>query len=118
MERGKLDKIVWAEKESIFNYIQLVIISVIFVQKCVKQGLSRLEAYTVYLLHKKAAYEIAGIEEERFISELLEWCRYKEGKEVGREEIVGAINNLYRIKVVDFDNGNIYLKEHVWGTVA
>ena len=102
--------------ESIFNYIQLVIVSVFFIEKAIKQELGRLEAYVVYLLHKKGAYD-TGIEEERFISELQEWCQQKEGRAVGRGEIIGAINNLYGIKAADFNNGNIYLKEHVWGTV-
>ncbi len=102
--------------ESIFNYIQLVIVSVFFIEKAIKQELGRLESYVVYLLHKKGAYD-TGIEEERFISELQEWCQQKEGRAVGRGEIIGAINNLYGIKAADFNNGNIYLKEHVWGLV-
>lgn len=102
--------------ESIFNYIQLVIVSVFFIEKTIKQELDRLESYVVYLLHKKGAYD-TGIEEERFISELQEWCQQKEGRAVGRGEIIEAINNLYGIKAADFNNGNIYLKEHVWGTV-
>ena len=58
-----------------------------------------------------------GIEEERFISEVQEWYQQKEGKAVGRDEVVDAINNLYVIKAADFNSGNICLKEHVWGTV-
>ena len=56
--------------ESIFNYIQLIIASAFFIEKSVKQELSKLEAYAVYLLYKKGAYDTAGIEEERFISEV------------------------------------------------
>ena len=104
--------------ESIFNYIQLIIASAFFIEKSVKQELSKLEAYAVYLLYKKGAYDTAGIEEERFISELQEWYQQKEGTTVGKEDVVGAINNLYKIKAVDFNNGNIYLKEHMWGTVV
>ena len=68
------------------------------------------------MLHKKGAYD-AGVEEERFINEVQEWYQQKEGKVVGREEVVDAINNLYEIKAADFNSGNIFLKEHVWGTV-
>ena len=46
-----------------------------------------------------------------------EWYQQKEGKAVGRNEVVDAINNLYEIKAVDFNSGNIFLKEHVWGTI-
>lgn len=105
-----------SKPESVFNYIQLIIVSVFFIEKSAKQELSRLEAYVVYLLHKKGIYD-TGFEEERFVGEVQEWYQHKEGKTVGREEVVDAINNLYEIKVVDFNSGNIFLKEHVWGTV-
>lgn len=105
-----------SKPESIFNYIQLMIVSAFFIGKSVKQELSRLEAYVVYLLHKKDAYD-TGVEEERFIGEVQEWYQQKEGKTVSRVDIEDAMNNLYRVKIADFDGGNIYLKEHVWGTV-
>ena len=104
-----------SKPESIFNYIQLIIVSVFFIGKSAKQELSSLEAYVIYLLHEKV-YN-TGVEEERFISEVQEWYQRKEGKAVDRDDIVDAMNNLYRIKVADFNDGNIYLKEHVWGTV-
>ena len=104
-----------SKPESIFNYIQLIIVSVFFIGKSAKQELSSLEAYVICLLHEKV-YN-TGVEEERFISEVQEWYQRKEGKAVDRDDIVDAMNNLYRIKVADFNDGNIYLKEHVWGTV-
>lgn len=103
-----------SKPESVFNYIQLIIVSAFFIGKSVKQELSRLEAYVVYLLHKKGAYD-TGAEEERFIGEVQEWYQQKEGKTVSRGDIVEVMNNLYRVKTVDFNGGNIYLKEHVWG---
>lgn len=105
-----------SKPESAFNYIQLIIVSAFFIGKSVKRELGRLEAYVVYLLHKKGAYD-TGVEEERFIGEVQEWYQRKEGKTVGREDVIDAINNLYGIEAADFNNGNIYLKEHVWGTV-
>lgn len=45
-----------------------------------------MEAYAVYLLHKKGAYD-TGVEEERFISEMQEWYQQKEGKAVGRKRL-------------------------------
>lgn len=102
--------------DSVFTYIQLIIASVFFIKKSVKQELSRMEVYVVYLLNKKDIYN-TGVDEEQFIGEVLEWYQHKEGKTVGREEVVTAINNLNETKVVDFASGNIFLKEHVWGTV-
>lgn len=105
-----------SKPENVFNYIQLIIVSAFFIGKSAKQDLSRLESYVVYLLHKKGAYD-TGVEEERFIGDVQEWYQQKEGKTVGRDEVVDAINNLYEIKAADFHSGNICLKEHVWGTV-
>ena len=105
-----------SKPESVFNYIQLIIVSAFFIGKSIKRELGRLEAYVVYLLHKKGAYD-TGVEEERFIGEVQEWYQQKEGKAVDRDDIVDVMNNLYKIKVADFNDGNIYLKEHVWGTV-
>lgn len=102
--------------ESIFNYIQLIIVSAFFIEKSAKLELSRLESYIVYLLHNKDVYT-TGIEEEYFIKELQEWYQQKERKAVERTDIVDDINRLYKAKVIDFNNGNIYLKEHIWGTV-
>lgn len=102
--------------ESVFNYIQLIIVSLFFIEKSVKQELSRMEAYVVYLLHKKDAYDV-GIAEDVFINELQEWYQQKEGKSVEREEIIEAVNHLYEIKAVDFNNEYILLKEYVWGNV-
>lgn len=100
--------------ESIFNYIQMLIISAMFIGKASKQELNGLEARIVYWLHTRSAYQI-GIEEERFILSLQEWYQEKEGKTLTREDIVNAINHLYCINVADFREGNIYLKEKVWG---
>ena len=101
--------------ESIFNYIQLIIASAFFIEKSVKQELSRLEAYAVYLLHKNGAYD-TGMEEERLINEVQEWCRQKEGTIVEGEKIADAVNQLYRIRTLDLRDGKIYLNEHVWKT--
>lgn len=100
--------------ESIFNYIQLLIVSALFIGKASKQELGELEAHIVYWLHTRGTYEV-GIEEEQFILNFKEWYREKEGKTLECEDIVNAINHLYQIKVADYKEGNIYLKEKVWG---
>lgn len=100
--------------ESIFNFIQLLIVSALFIGKASKQDLSELEAHIVYWLHIKGAYQV-GLEEEQFILTFKEWYHEKEGKELEREDIVNAINHLYHINVTDCKEGEIYLKEKVWG---
>lgn len=102
--------------ESIFDYIQIVISSVLFVVKSVKQQIGKLEAQVVYFLHEKGAYEV-GIEEEEFISEMQKWYQQREGEVLERKDIDTVLHFLYEVKIVDFDNGNIYLKEKVFGRV-
>lgn len=103
--------------ESIFNYIQLLIVSVLFIGNATKLELSRLEAYVIYLLHTRGAYQ-SGVEEERFILEVQEWYWQKEGKELDCGAVVDAINHLCDIKVADFNYGRINLIERVWGKLV
>lgn len=72
-----------------------------------------METYIIYLLHRKGAYR--SIEEEAFICEMQKWYQEKKGGKLCRGEIVEAINHLYEMQIADFENGNIYLKECVWG---
>lgn len=100
--------------ESIFNYIQMLIVSVLFIRNTTRQELDRIEVYIIYLLHIKGAYQF-DIEEDRFIHDLQEWYMQRENTTLEKEKIVGAINHLYEMKVTDFENGKICLKEKVWG---
>lgn len=100
--------------ESVFNYIQMLIVSVLFIRNITRQELNGSESYTVYLLHMKDAYQFS-IEEERFILDLQEWYMQQKEVKLERGKIVEAINHLYEMKVVDFENGKIYLNEKVWG---
>lgn len=102
--------------ESIFNYIQIIIVSVLFVVKSVKQEIGKLEAQVVYFLHEKGAYEV-GIEEEEFISAMRKWYQQRKGEILERKDIDTALHSLYEVKIVDFDNGKIYLKEKVFCVV-
>lgn len=99
--------------ESIFNYIQLIIVSIFFIEKAAKQEINRLEAYIIYLLHIKGVYS-PGVEEELFICEVQRLYEEKEDESLEKEKIIEAINHLYRIKVVDFAEDEIYLIETVW----
>lgn len=78
--------------------------------------MSSIDSRIVYLLHKSDAYDI-GIEEKQFINEAQKWYLQNEGKIIERDEIVAAINSLYEIKAIDIKDGNVYLKEVVWGKI-
>ncbi len=100
--------------ESIFNYVQLLIISILFIRNATEQNLNGIEAGAVYLLHRKNAYGF-GIDEDQFIRDLKGWYCQKGDEEPSREKVVEAINHLYAMKAADFNNGKIFLKERVWG---
>ena len=72
-----------------------------------------MEAYTIYLLHIEGVYS-PGIEEGLFICEVQKLYEKREGECLKEKKIIEAINHLYEIKVVDFEEGEIYLIETVW----
>ncbi len=100
--------------ESIFNYIQMVIVSVLFVVKSVKQEIGKLEAQVVYFLHERNAYEV-GIEEERLISAVQDWYKQREGGILERDNVNAALNSLYKVNIIALDDGKVYLREKVFG---
>lgn len=107
-----------SKPDSFIEYIQLLMLTVLFIAKASKQELSKVEAYIVYWLHSKEVYfkEIdLGVNEEILIPEILELYDKKEGKKLEKEEIIKAINHLYLMKVIEIDSGIIYLKEKVYG---
>lgn len=103
--------------ESIFQYLQLLIVSVCFVENCIKVKLNNEEAYIVYFLHKEDAYSLS-MEEELFIARLQEWYQEMQMCELPRKNIEDALNNLYQMKVVEIENGKIILKEQVRGNIG
>ncbi len=102
--------------ESIFNYVQMIIVSVLFVVKSVKQEIGKLEAQVVYFLHERCAYEV-GIEEEEFVCAMQKWYQQNEGELLEKGAVDAALHSLYEVKVVAFDDGKVYLKEKVFGKV-
>ena len=102
--------------ESIFNYIQLIIVSVFFVVKSMKQEIGKLEAQVVYFLHERDAYEV-GIEEEEFICAMQKWYQQREGEILEKRDVDEALHSLYEVEIVAFDEGKVYLKEKVFGKV-
>ena len=105
-----------SKPESVFNVIQLLLVSVLFLGRTVKQEIDSLEAYIVYFLHTGDVYR-RGIEEERFILEFQKWYQSKRGKTAERGEVMDAIEHLCTIKVMNIEDGNIFLVERVWGSM-
>ena len=97
-------------------WYQMIIVSVLFVLNSVKQEIGKLEAQVVYFLHERGAYEV-GIEEEEFVCAMQKWYQQNEGKILDRGDIDVALRSLYEVGVVVFVDGNVYLKEKVFGKV-
>lgn len=105
------------QPESIFNYIQMTIVSVLFVIKSVKQEIGKLEAQVIYFLHERCAYEV-GIEEEEFICAMQKWYQQREGGALERKDVQKIIHFLQEIKIIVFDDGKIFLAEKVYGKLV
>lgn len=102
--------------ESLFNYLQLLIAGALFIQKATRQDIGKNEAYIVYYLHIRNGYE-TGIEEDAFINDFSKWYKEKNENILEPAEIRHAIENLCHWKVVDRDDGKIWLKEMVMGSM-
>lgn len=102
--------------ESLFNYLQLLIAGALFIQKAARQDIGKNEAYIVYYLHIRNGYK-TGIEEEAFINDFSKWYKEKNENILEPTEIRYAIENLCHWKVVNIDDGEIWLKEMVMGSM-
>lgn len=100
--------------ESLFNYLQLLIVGVLFIQKATRQDMGKIEAHIVYYLHIRNGYEI-GIERESFVDVFSEWNKEQNENVLNSVEIENAIKNLYKWKIIDIVDGQIWLKEIVVG---
>ena len=80
------------------------------------RSIGKNEAYIVYYLHIRNGYE-TGIEEEAFINDFSKWYKEKNENILEPTEIRYAIENLCHWKVVDIDDGEIWLKEMVMGSM-
>lgn len=102
--------------ESIFNYLQLLIVGAFFIQRSTKKEIERKKAYIIYYLHMRNCYEIE-INEEFFMNNFKKWYEEQTGKVYELEDIKSAIDNLFEQKVIAIVDGNIKLKEYVIGNI-
>lgn len=100
--------------ENFFNYLQLLIVGAFFIQKSTKQEIGKEEAYILYFLHQRNCYE-RGIDEMDFQNEFKMWCKGNLENCPDRLECEKAIMRLYGQKMIDIEDGKIYLKECVIG---
>ena len=96
--------------ESFFNYLQLLIVTALFIQKATKQEIKQEDAYVLYFLHQRNCYE-QGICESEVQQEYLHWCERTLDKYPDNLEWDKTIERLREEKIIDIENEKIYLKE-------
>lgn len=102
--------------EDIFQYLQLVILSVLCIGSVAKKDIDYNCAVIVYALHQLNAYEI-GINTEQLKIRVMDM---KESYQIGyfdMESLERNINELLKWNVIYMEEEKIFLKERVWGKI-
>lgn len=102
--------------ESILDYMQLAIISVLCVGTITKKELNHNEAVIAYVLHKRNAYEI-GITLEQLLSEIRKLLADYKVRRFDFENVDEAVDNLLNWNVLYMEEEKLYLNEQIWGNV-
>ena len=100
--------------ESIFNYIQLALLALIFVGKVGIKELDSNCAVVVYALNQLNAYDVY-VEEEKVIEKVKSICKEKGNN--GSMDFPEIINQLLKLQAVRMENEKIALNETVWGKI-
>lgn len=98
---------------NMFNYIQLLLASVIFATKSMTIEIGKEEAMIVYWLHKNNYYD-KGIEEDIFINNIKDFLAEKEII-ISEKDIRDKINVLYKNDIIRIEEGIIFINEKVVG---
>lgn len=99
--------------DSLLNYIQLYLLSVVAIYKSLKVDLDENESYIVLYLHKNQMYE-QGEDEETFLKNFKVWYRNQTGDELSDIRLNRAVDNLLKIKTIVIAEGKVRLQESVW----
>ena len=102
--------------ENFFAYLQLLIVGAFFIQKFTKQEIGKEEAYILYFLHQRNCYE-RGIDEKNLQNEFKTWYEEKMESHLNEVKYQKAVGTLCKYKIIDIEDGKIYLKEYVIGHV-
>lgn len=101
---------------SIFEYVQLILISALFVGMISEKELDHNSAIAVYVLHQQNAYK-KGITLGQLKNEIE---RISDGyflEDFEIKKLDKVISNLLKWKIIDIEEEKLYLKEIVWGNI-
>lgn len=102
--------------ESIFDYIQLGIVTVFCMEAIAKKELSYNEAVIVYVLHERNAYMI-GLTRGHLVNEIRTLKEEYKIKHFDFGKLDEAVENLLTWRILDIEEEKIFLKEQVWGKI-
>lgn len=103
-----------SKTENVFQYTQLMIISVLCIVAISEKELDYDSAVVVYALHKQNAYS-TGITSEQLKNEIERMIIDYQVEEFEMEKMDKYVSNLLKWKIIDIVEEKIYLKEIVWG---
>ena len=104
------------QPKSVFEYVQLVIISVLCVGTITKKELDYNCAVVVYALHKINAYDI-GFTLEQLKNQIIKMLEDYQVKVFKMEKLDETIEDLLKWKVICMEDEKIYLNEKIWGRI-
>lgn len=104
------------QPESFFNYLQLLIVTALFIQKATRQEIKQEDAYVLYFLHQQNCYE-NGINESEVQQKYKLWCRTTLDKYPDNLEWDKIIKRLREENIIEIEDEKIYLKELVVGHI-
>lgn len=99
--------------ENVLNYIQLLIVSLIFIEKASKVEIGKIESHIIYVLHSHNSYD-QGLDEEYLTDQVIKLYKEKENADLSIKQIRDAIKLLYNMEIIDLKDGKINLIEIVW----
>ena len=102
--------------ETFFQYMQLVIVSILCVGAVTKKELDHNCAVILYALHKRNAYEI-GVTSELLKFEIQKDIDNYQTEDFEMEKFDRNINNLLKWSVIYMEEEKLYLNEKVWGNI-
>lgn len=102
--------------ETLFQYLQLAIISILCIETITKKKLDNNSAVIIYALHLLDAYKI-GVTEKQLNDKILQMLDDYKIRGFDIELLNRNISDLLKWNVITMNEEKIYLNEIVWGKI-
>lgn len=104
------------QPENLFQYLQLVIITILCVGSIIKKDIDYNCTVILYALHQLNAYEV-GITTEKLKMKIMSMKEKYQMENFEMERLERNINELYEWNVIRIIDEKIFLNERVWGNL-